>query len=80
MSIAQRLQEKGAKVGWAKGHQKGLEEGLEKGLEKGIEKGIKKGKHEANLATARTLLKNGISLELIMESTGLSREELISLQ
>ncbi|WP_272668225.1 hypothetical protein [Providencia sp. PROV085] len=68
MSIAQRLQEKGAKVGWAKGHQKGLEEGLEKG------------KHEANLATARTLLKNGISLELIMESTGLSREELISLQ
>ncbi|WBA58509.1 hypothetical protein O7C57_08050 [Providencia sp. 21OH12SH02B-Prov] len=76
MSIAQRLQEKGAKVGWAKGHQKGLEEGLEKGLEKGI----KKGKHEANLATARTLLKNGISLELIMESTGLSREELISLQ
>ncbi|EOD8957011.1 Rpn family recombination-promoting nuclease/putative transposase [Providencia stuartii] len=72
MNIAQRLQDKGVKAGWEKGHQQGLEEGIEKGIEKG--------KHEANLATARTLLKNGISLELIMESTGLSQEELISLQ
>nr|ELR5039378.1 Rpn family recombination-promoting nuclease/putative transposase [Providencia stuartii]ELR5082375.1 Rpn family recombination-promoting nuclease/putative transposase [Providencia stuartii] len=72
MSIAQRLQDKGIKVGWEKGHQQGLEEGIEKGIEKG--------KYEANLATARALLKNGISLELIMESTGLSREDLISLQ
>ncbi|EPF9821350.1 Rpn family recombination-promoting nuclease/putative transposase, partial [Providencia stuartii] len=72
MNIAQRLQDKGLKAGWEKGHQQGLEEGIEKGIEKG--------KHEANLATARTLLKNGISLELIMESTGLSQEELISLQ
>nr|WP_282554900.1 MULTISPECIES: hypothetical protein [Providencia] len=68
MNIAQRLQDKGVKAGWEKGHQQGLEEGIEKG------------KHEANLAIARTLLKNGISLELIMESTGLSQEELISLQ
>ncbi|WP_237069629.1 hypothetical protein [Providencia stuartii] len=52
----------------------------EKGHQQGLEEGIEKGKHEANLAIARTLLKNGISLELIMESTGLSQEELISLQ
>ncbi|EUD08947.1 hypothetical protein HMPREF1564_1695 [Providencia alcalifaciens R90-1475] len=68
MNIAQRLQEKGEKIGW------------EKGLEKGIEQGIEKGMREAKITMARSLLKNGVSLELIIESTGLSREELISLQ
>lgn len=35
---------------------------------------------DAKIMMARNLLKNGISLDLIVESTGLSREELISLQ
>jgi len=64
VNIAQRLQDKGDKIGW------------EKGLEQGIEKGMR----EAKIAMARSLLKNGVSLDLIIESTGLSREELISLQ
>ncbi len=72
MNIAQRLQDKGEKIGW--------EKGLEKGIEKGIEQGIEKGMREAKITMARSLLKNGVSLDLIIESTGLSREELISLQ
>ncbi|CAG9436949.1 hypothetical protein NVI2019_OGMBKCAO_04121 (plasmid) [Providencia alcalifaciens] len=75
VNIAQRLQDKGEKIGW------------EKGLERGIEQGIAKGReeerllaHQRQLDMARNLLKNGVSLDLIIESTGLSREELISLQ
>ncbi|MEX6427329.1 hypothetical protein [Providencia manganoxydans] len=34
----------------------------------------------AKIMMARSLLKNGVSLDLIIESTGLSRETLISLQ
>ena len=64
MNIAQRLQDKGRR------------EGIEEGIEQGIEKGIKR----ERLRAARSLLKNGASLELVMKSIGLSREELMSLQ
>ncbi|CAK7062352.1 Rpn family recombination-promoting nuclease/putative transposase [Providencia sp.] len=64
MNIAQRLQDKG--------RQEGLLEGIERGREKGRE--------EATIVLASNLLKQGVSLEIIMESTGLSREVLVSLQ
>ncbi|MDS0909262.1 transposase, partial [Morganella morganii] len=38
------------------------------------------GIQDARITLARNFLRNGVSLEIIMESTGLSREELISLQ
>ena len=55
------------------------------GLEQKIRKFIicnkpEKGMRDAKIMMARNLLKNGVSLELIIDSTGLSREELISLQ
>ncbi|MDU7495936.1 MAG: transposase, partial [Providencia rettgeri] len=68
VNIAQRLQDKGR------------QEGLQQGIEQGIEKGRQEGMREAKIMMARNLLKNGVSLDLIIESTGLSREELISLQ
>ncbi|MBC8944048.1 putative transposase [Xenorhabdus indica] len=64
VNIAQRLQDKGR-----------LEGKLEGRLEGRLE-----GKKEASIDIARTLLKNGVSIELVMASTGLSREELLSLQ
>ncbi|WP_048607499.1 Rpn family recombination-promoting nuclease/putative transposase [Providencia rettgeri] len=64
MNIAQRLQDKG--------RQEGLLEGIERRREKGRE--------EATIVLASNLLKQGVSLEIIMESTGLSREVLVSLQ
>ncbi|MEX6285796.1 hypothetical protein AB6F89_22950 [Providencia hangzhouensis] len=63
VNIAQRLQDKGEKIGWEKGRE---EERLLA--------------HQRQLDMARNLLKNGVSLDLIVESTGLNREELISLQ
>ncbi|WP_350658373.1 hypothetical protein, partial [Providencia stuartii] len=71
VNIAQRLQDKGEKIGW----EKGLEQGIEKGRE---EERLRA--HQRQLDMARNLLKNGVSLELIIESTGLSGEDLISLQ
>ncbi|ENN8376224.1 TPA: Rpn family recombination-promoting nuclease/putative transposase [Providencia rettgeri] len=64
MNIAQRLQDKGR----------------QEGRQEGLQEGFKKGKEEANIATARNLLEQGVSIEIIMKSTGLSREKLISLQ
>ncbi len=54
---------------------KGRQEGLQQGIE--IER---LRAHHRQLEMARNLLKNGVSLDLIIESTGLSREEIISLQ
>ena len=44
------------------------------------DKGRQEGMREEKIMMVRNLLKNGISLELIVESTGLSSEELISVQ
>jgi len=44
--------------------------------EKGLEEGIEQGEKKAKIETAKNLLKNGISLEIIMKSTGLSEEEI----
>ncbi|OAT38663.1 transposase [Proteus myxofaciens ATCC 19692] len=62
MSIAQRLQDKGERIGW-EGHQKGIEQERLRA-------------YQCQLEMARHLLKNGINIELVIESTGLSREEL----
>ena len=52
----------------------------DKGRQEGIEQGIEQGIELERLRAARNLLKNGASLELVMKSIGLSREELMSLQ
>jgi len=72
--------EKGLKEGIEKGIEEGLEEGLEKGLEKGIEKGIEKGLKEGilqnKIETAKKMLEENISLEIISKVTGLEKEEI----
>ena len=46
-------------------------------LEKrGIEKGREEGKREAKIEFAKNFFKNGVSIEIIVSSTGLSKEEL----
>jgi predicted transposase/invertase (TIGR01784 family) len=56
-------------------HEKALEEGIKKGIKKGIEKGIEKGKAEI----ARALIAQGVSLDIIVNASGLSQEELLKL-
>lgn len=91
--IAEGL-EKGMAEGLAKGHEKGLAEGLERGMEQGIEKGLaeslekgmeqgmEKGLAEgiSKVKEALKLLRDGFSAEEVSEKTGLSLEDVRSLQ
>ncbi|TNH41639.1 hypothetical protein EP164_21375 [Photorhabdus luminescens subsp. sonorensis] len=56
--------------------QKGLERGIKQGIEQGIELGQEKGKVE----TAQALLRHGVSLDIIVTSTGLSRDKIEALK
>ncbi len=50
-------------------------EAREEGIQLGMEKGIEKGK----LDTARALLANGIDIDIIVKSTGISKKKIKSL-
>ena len=54
----------------------GKEEGYEEGVEKGIEKGIEKGK----IDIARKMIQKGMSVEMIIELTGMSEGDINSLK
>ena len=47
-----------------------------KGIEKGIEKGMEKGIREGNINTARRMKVKNFDVQLIMEMTGLTQEEI----
>ncbi|MEM6052029.1 Rpn family recombination-promoting nuclease/putative transposase [Erwinia sp. P7711] len=64
MTIAQQLE------------QKGIEKGIQLGEQRGIEKGRTEGEREATLKIARTMLRNGIDRNTVMQMTGLSEDEL----
>ncbi|MEN9302092.1 MAG: hypothetical protein RL264_521 [Bacteroidota bacterium] len=57
------------------GKLEGFQEGEMKGIQKGIQEGIQKGKIE----TAKSLKKLGVSIETIIQATGLSEKEIESL-
>ena len=52
------------------------EEGIQEGLLKGKQEGRQEGMIEGKLETARNLLANGVSLEVVQKSTGLTAEQL----
>lgn len=56
--------------------QKGIEKGIEKGIKKGIKKGIEKGKIEV----AKNLIKMGLTIDQIIDGTGLKKEEIEKLR
>ncbi len=51
-----------------------------KGEKRGRKEGIKEGKRKGKEEISINLLKNGVSVELIALSTGLTKEELLKLQ
>ena len=53
---------------------------IAEGIEKGIAKGIKQGKKEKSIQIAKKLIRNGIDIAIIEDSTGLSIEEINSLK
>ena len=73
----------GISEGLAEGHEKGLAEGHEKGLAEGLEKGLaeghEKGIQESQKQTVRNALKMGLSVQQIVELTGLSEGQVKNL-
>jgi predicted transposase/invertase (TIGR01784 family) len=56
---------------------KGMEKGMQQGIQQGIQKGKLEGEYLAKLELAHKLLAKGlVSIEEIIELTGLSREEI----
>lgn len=52
------------------------EEGISLGIEQGIERGIKQGMKQQKIDIAKKMLKLDINKEIIMEATGLTKEEI----
>ena len=61
------------------GMQKGIEEGMQKGIEKGIEEGMQKGIEKGIEKVAVNALNKGLSVEDIIDLTGLTKEQILSL-
>ncbi len=76
----QAEREEGKAEGIAEGIDIGKAEGIAKGIDIGKAEGIDIGKTEAVLEMAKKMLKRGLSLEDIIEDTGLSSEEITCLQ
>lgn len=58
------------------GFDKGLEKGIKKGIEQGIEQGMQQGKKNKAVEIARKLKKMKMSIDEIINITGLSKEEI----
>ncbi|WP_387692460.1 Rpn family recombination-promoting nuclease/putative transposase [Photorhabdus sp. RM71S] len=48
--------------------------------QKGLERGIEQGREEGKVETAQALLRHGVSLDIIVTSTGLSRDKIEALK
>ncbi len=70
----------GREEGLKEGLKEGREEGLKEGREEGLRKGRAEGRAEERLSTARKLKRLGVSADIIAQATGLSLEEVRSLQ
>ncbi|WCR58699.1 MAG: hypothetical protein PG978_000113 [Wolbachia endosymbiont of Ctenocephalides felis wCfeF] len=57
-----------------------LDTAKEEGRKKGIQIGEERGEKHAKIAVAKNLLKAGVSVDLIAESTGLPRAEIVQLK
>ena len=64
-------------------HEIGYSEGHEQGFADGIEKGFNEGKEKGSLEQARKIAKSlyeqGVPIEIISHSSGLSKEEILQL-
>ena len=56
-----------------------MKEGLEKGIKEGIEQGIEQGENKKSIEIAKALLQNNVDINIIINSTGLSKEKIESL-
>ncbi|MDG7056958.1 MAG: transposase, partial [Wolbachia endosymbiont of Penenirmus auritus] len=57
-----------------------LDDATEKGRQEGRQEGIKIGAEKGKIEVAKNLLKAGVSVDLITESTGLPKAEIVRLK
>ncbi|WP_375604398.1 Rpn family recombination-promoting nuclease/putative transposase [Wolbachia endosymbiont of Anurida maritima] len=72
--LAQKLDDATAK-GRQEGRQEGILIGHEKGRAEGIQIGAEKGEKQAKMTVAKNLLKAGVSIDIIAQTTGLTADE-----
>ncbi len=68
------------KTGYRIGKEEGMKEGIREGIKEGIKKGIEEGQKEAKRGVAKRLLKKGIAIEVIVDITELTKEEIEQLR
>ncbi|MGL9775749.1 MAG: Rpn family recombination-promoting nuclease/putative transposase, partial [Wolbachia sp.] len=56
------------------------EKGRQEGIQIGEERGRAEGEQQAKIAVAKNLLKAGVSIDIIAQTTGLSRAEIAQLK
>lgn len=80
------LHDEASAMEWAldKGIEQGIKQGIEQGIEKGIEKGkqlgLAEGERKKALEVAKGLLKAEVDVEVIIKTTGLTKEEILALK
>ena len=57
----------------------GIEKGIQQGIQRGKAEGIAEGMEKEKLLIAQNMLANGINVDLVMKTTGLSRKQVIDL-
>jgi len=75
-NVLDTAKDEGYELGMEVGIEKGIEVGIEKGIEVGIEKGIEVGIEKGIEKVARNAIKMGISIDEIVELTGLSADQI----
>lgn len=70
----------GLEQGFKEGIKKGIKKGVEKGLEKGVKKGILEGENRKAREMAKSLLEQGVSIEIIAKASKLSADEIRQLE
>ena len=63
-----------------RGLERGMQKGLEQGMQKGIQQGQQQGERNAKIEMARNALAMGLTIDQIVQITGLNKEELESMQ
>ena len=61
------------------GYEEGFDEGREAGLQVGIQQGIERGAYETKLETARNMLIEGLTPQMVARCTGLPLETVMEL-
>ena len=74
-SVAQIWEDQGR----VKGIEEGKIEGIAEGIEKGMQKGMAEGMEKRNIEIAKNMLVNGINVDLVSKTTGLSTKKVIDL-